>query len=66
MISVIEQMEQKLTISAEDRWRLGGMNHTIRIEMLTLIGVSSSYASTSWKKLPYLVKINLSNRKWTV
>lgn len=61
---MIPIMEAKKTISAEEKWKQGGTNHSIRFEMLSLIGESRCFASVSWKKLPYLLRINLSARKW--
>lgn len=61
---MIPPMEQKPDITAEEKWKLGGMDQSIRIAMLATINESSSFASMSWKKLPYILRTNLSNRKW--
>lgn len=59
-------MEKKtVTITAEEKWKSGGMDHTIRYEMLAVLGESRSYATLSWKKLPYILKTNLQYRTWT-
>lgn len=58
-------MEPIKTVSAEERWKEGGTNQAIRMEMLRLINEPSCHASTSWKKLPYIVKANLSSKTWT-
>jgi hypothetical protein len=57
-------MEQKKTISAEEKWKSGGMDHSIRFEMLAVLGQPQCYAKDSWKKLPHILKVNLQNRTW--
>lgn len=58
-------MEQKKSsVTAESLWRDGGMNQSIRLEMLSKINEGSYYATFSWKKLPHLIKVNLNNKTW--
>jgi len=64
-MSAYAVMEQQKTvvISAQDKWTKA--DQFGREKMLDVISESRSRASLSWKKLPYIVKLNLSNRKWT-
>jgi hypothetical protein len=62
MIAVM-QKEEVTTISAQEKWAVA--DHMTREKMLSLIGWSSSFATSSWKKLPHMVKVNLSNKIWT-
>ena len=64
--AMAEQQEPKaVQVSAEELWASGGLDHTVRHEMLMLIGEARCFASKSWKKLPYIMKQNLINRTWT-
>lgn len=53
------------TLSAEEKWREGGMNPKIRLEMLRAVNSSESFAKLSWSKLPYILKTNLSSKTWS-
>jgi len=59
------EMQKTVSITAEEKWKQGGMDQQIRLEMLAVIGQPRCYASESWKKLPHVLKLNLSARKWT-
>lgn len=63
MIAVMQKEEVMTTISAQEKWAVA--DNITREKMLNLIGWSSSFATSSWKKLPHLVKVNLSNKIWT-
>ena len=59
------QLEKTVAITAEDKWKQGGMDRNIRLKMLATIGQPQCYASDSWKKLPHILKANLQAQKWT-
>lgn len=64
--AMAEQREPKtVQVSAEELWASGGLNHAVRYEMLMVIGEARCFASKSWKKLPYIMKQNLTNRTWS-
>lgn len=65
MTSATMEKKQK-TVTAQELWTSGGMDHSIRHEMLDTIGHSRSFASLSWKKLGHITKVNLESRTWTV
>ena len=62
MASMATQQEP-MTLTAQEKWT--GADQMTREKMLSLIGWSSSFATTSWKKLPHMVKVNLSGKTWT-
>lgn len=59
------EMKKTVTITAEEKWKNGGMDHHVRYEMLAVLGESRSFAPFSWKKLPYILKVNLQRHTWT-
>lgn len=56
-------MEKTKTIPAQDKWATA--DETTRSFMLDLISYSRSFAKTSWRKLPYLIRTNLEKKSWT-
>lgn len=56
---------EKKTVSPQVKWNTGGLNHQVRYEMLAMVNESRSYAASSWKKLPHVLKKNLERFTWT-
>jgi hypothetical protein len=56
-------MDEVRTITAQEKWT--DADTYTRQQMLGSIGYPSSYASTSWKRLPHMVRVNLENKMWT-
>lgn len=56
-------MQEEVTVTAQEKW--ASADKFAREKMLTLIGWSASFAATSWKKLPHMVKVNLDGKTWT-
>jgi hypothetical protein len=55
--------QKKTTVSAQEKW--AGADHNVRGQMLDVIGYSRYYVATSWKRLPGMIRTNLSNKTWT-
>jgi hypothetical protein len=62
MFATAMQQEEK-TVTAQEKW--AAADKFTREQMLSLIGWSPSFASTSWKKLPHMVKVNFAAKTWT-
>ena len=56
-------MEEVRTVPAQEKCATG--DTFTRQKMLAVIGYASSYASTGWKRLPHLLRVNLENKTWT-
>lgn len=61
----VMEKQKTVTITAEEKWKSGGMDHQVRYEMLAVLSESRSYATFSWKKLPYILKANFQHHTWT-
>jgi len=65
MLDMFGAMPQKttMTITAEAKWR--SADTVTRQIMLGTINAPSCYVTTSWSKLPYLIRTNLTKQNWT-
>ena len=63
MASTAMTKEETVSVTAEAKW--AASDHFIRGKMLSIIGWSQFYVTSSWKKLPHMIKVNLASKTWT-